>query len=166
MNQQELLNYFNQTLDFIKINQNRKLRYFGIIDFMLQHGQFFQPYSLPNEIKFGKKRLCYNNATDLALSNIKYIYCEGYAVTEIINIPIYHAWTVDENNTVFDNTWDPCGTLYFGVKFNTNFLFKHLLKTKEYGILSEYMPSEWCKNGIPNSILYKKKELELLNKTS
>jgi len=41
-------------------------------------------------------------------------YAEGYAVTGS-KIPVLHAWNVDAEGTVIDSTWEPVGSMYFGI---------------------------------------------------
>ena len=41
-------------------------------------------------------------------------YAEGYAVVGS-KIPVLHAWNVDAEGFVVDSTWEPVGSIYFGV---------------------------------------------------
>jgi hypothetical protein len=43
-------------------------------------------------------------------------YAEGYAVTGSKN-PVLHAWNVDAEGSVIDSTWEPVGSIYFGIIF-------------------------------------------------
>jgi hypothetical protein len=41
-------------------------------------------------------------------------YAEGYAVSGR-KIPVLHAWNVDSEGSVIDSTWEPVGSIYFGI---------------------------------------------------
>ena len=109
-------------------------RYYGMDDFILQNGQAFQHAPLPEGIKRGKMKMCYQNAAILALDNPKLIYCEGYAHSIIHTA---HAFCVTEDGFVVDPTWKD-GKDYYGVLFKTEFLRETILKRKYYGIIDDW----------------------------
>jgi hypothetical protein len=43
-------------------------------------------------------------------------YVEGYALIGGKN-PVLHAWNVDAEGSVIDSTWEPVGSIYFGIVF-------------------------------------------------
>lgn len=99
--------------------------------FILKYGREFKPQPLPKEFKRGPIKMCYNNAANLTLwrpnEPEKYIYCEGYAAGII---PVPHAWVIDFDGNVIDNTWaDPEHSQYFGVPFALRFARRNILKT-------------------------------------
>lgn len=75
-------------------------------------GQVF-PQVVPVE-GLGPLGDCYRNAWELSLDGLHYV--EGYAMLGSIGFPIEHAWCVDDDGRVYDNTW-PAGHDYFGMAF-------------------------------------------------
>jgi hypothetical protein len=92
--------------------------YAGIGDFLLQHGVWYKPRPLPKRIRRGMPRACFGNALMLAARH-EYKFVEGYAVPalETVLIPVHHAWVIDSEGNVIDNTWSKTGLAYFGVEF-------------------------------------------------
>lgn len=86
----------------------------------------------------GEKGNCYQNALTLAtLGKPKgYLYCEGYAVSASLRIPLEHAWVAEEKTgLVIDPTWED-GVDYYGVAFDPFKALDIVLKrTKHWGIL-------------------------------
>jgi hypothetical protein len=76
---------------------------------------------------------CYANAYALAASETAYRYCEGYATTKGLEIPLAHAWVIDKDLRVIDPTWKE-GHHYFGVVFSPMFMYKTVARTKHHGI--------------------------------
>jgi hypothetical protein len=92
--------------------------YAGIGDFLMQHGVWYEPKPLPSRIRRGSLKQCFYNA--LALSKRRgYTYVEGYATPDIENLyfPAHHAWNLDHDGNLIDNTWEKTGLAYFGVAF-------------------------------------------------
>lgn len=98
--------------------------YTGVADFLLRHGQFWQPAPLPRCVKPMPIRMCYHNSQLLARRRKGLRYVEGVALGVI---PTHHAWCVDPDGRVIDATWasvepslltehGPIGTSYFGVE--------------------------------------------------
>lgn len=117
--------------------------YHCIEDFLLQHGRFFTPQRLPQGIKRGPERGCFENAGKVATrSAASLVYVEGFAL-EVI--PVHHAWASDTDGNVYEVTWrtrdkteeDITATAYFGVPFNTDFVLKIMSETKLWGILDD-----------------------------
>ena len=51
-------------------------------------------------------------------------------------ISVLHAWAIDKNNKVIDNTWDnPEHSAYKGVVYDHEAYLNHLWKKKFYGLL-------------------------------
>jgi hypothetical protein len=101
--------------------------YAGIGDFLLQHGTWYKPKGLPRGIRRGELRNCFTNALTLGRSR-EYTYVEGYAIPNIENLhfPVHHAWNLDRNGNVIDNTWRKTGLAYFGVAFPLEVAFEAL----------------------------------------
>ena len=88
-----------------------------------------QTHSVNGTMTLGE---CYSNAYKM-LEDPVYRYCEGYATSTSLGIPLAHAWVVDKDNNVVDPTWKD-GDQYFGVAFDSMFLYKTLIKTKHHGV--------------------------------
>ncbi len=127
--------------------------YLGTEDFVLQEGQVFPWRPKPKGVKYGKLGLCYMNAIHLAMAT-GWTYCEGFASGFF---PTPHAWVIDDEGFVVDNTWRPDQqpTEYIGVKMSKQYVYKVLAKKKTYGVIDDY------KNGFP--ILKKKWKKETEN---
>lgn len=80
------------------------LAYRGPADFLLQHGEWFEPRQLPAGYQPGKPRMCFGNAIcTAALYDIDYV--EGYALDPgALWLPIHHGWCADAGGLV-DPTW-------------------------------------------------------------
>lgn len=91
--------------------------YAGISDFLIQHGQWFNPQPLPATIKRRTIKFCFHNSTQVARRHRQLRYAEGYAVPSNVPVPIHHAWNIDLDGNVIDTTWDKPGLAYFGVAF-------------------------------------------------
>jgi hypothetical protein len=87
----------------------------------------------------GKLGFCFREAFSLASRDPIFIYCEGYASSEALSIPLHHAWCVNrETQEVYDPVWNSKkvrGNAYCGLPFNIKFALEVVLKTKMYGVL-------------------------------
>lgn len=103
--------------------------------FVIELGTEMYPANiLPSHIKSGVIKECFYNAYNLALDG--YTYVEGYAVNQVIAIPIHHAWVIDRHGAVIDNTWsDTSNCAYFGIEFDIDELLSITTKTGVYGLL-------------------------------
>jgi hypothetical protein len=93
--------------------------YAGIGDFLLQHGIWHEPAPLPARVRRGAPKACYGNALVLAIQH-GYRYVEGYASADISQMPfpVHHAWNLDPEGNLIDNTWRNTGLAYLGVEFS------------------------------------------------
>ena len=106
--------------------------YLGPADFVLQEGRTWTPAQLPRGIRLGQPGQCYKNAFNLALRN-RITYVEGYAGDVV---PIAHAWCIDEEGRVVDNTWsDSEQCVYFGVAFDSEYVESTVLRQRIYGLI-------------------------------
>jgi hypothetical protein len=130
------------TEDYLKMiaefrNKNRKQRpegykYASMEEYVLANGKAMGDRSPESDkYKKGKMKLCFMNAYQLASSNSKLKYCEGFA-TSII--PTMHAWCIDQHGNVIDVTWKD-GRDYFGVEFPLSFVSKTILARGKYGVI-------------------------------
>lgn len=111
------------------------VHYYGVMDFLLRHGRHWTPAPLPARYPIGFVRECFRNATLLAMHFRNLTYCEGYACSVL---PVAHAWCIDREGRVVDNTWRNSGAEYFGVAFRFEFLRRHLQdrgRNNTYGLI-------------------------------
>jgi len=107
-------------------------------EFVLKNGQPFKPIPIPDDLYCGEMKMCFQNAARAAGYTGKYRYAEGYALQPGL-IPTNHAWIVDENDNAIDLTWkyNP-DTTYYGIIFDTKYLWKVLAEKETYGIIDNW----------------------------
>lgn len=76
--------------------------YISPSDFILKNGTPFLNGFSDRKVPSGRPRMCFDNAFKLA-KRFKLTYVEGYAMNII---PVHHAWCVDAEGKIIDNTWD------------------------------------------------------------
>jgi hypothetical protein len=85
--------------------------------FVLEHGVECYAQPLPKGIRRGWPKQCFANARNLVKRRKSLTYCEGFVLVPRIEFfPIHHAWAIDKDRRVVDNTLvDPevCG--YIGI---------------------------------------------------
>lgn len=109
--------------------------------FLLAAGQAYGDRLFEHGFKRGEQGACYRNAFQLAHENPELTYCEGRALSGGI-VPMGHAWCIDPEGRVIDNTWRGPETDYFGVAFRTDWMAMWLLKRGHYGVMGDFFPSE------------------------
>ena len=92
-----------------------KYHYSNVYDFVLREGRFFDPQPRPDSITLRHIGECFRN-TFLTMMKTGLQYAEGYAVVGN-KIPVLHAWNVDAEGAMVDTTWEPVGSIYFGIIF-------------------------------------------------
>lgn len=103
--------------------------------------QFYVPFDKINYThKYkGKLGFCYQAAYRLAESDSIFIYCEGYAASEKLSIPLAHAWCVNrETREVYDPVWNTKktrGNAYCGLPMNLDFVIDVMSHSKVYGVI-------------------------------
>jgi hypothetical protein len=105
-------------------------------DYLEKNGQEWPAQELPEGIERGEPQQCYKNASLLSMQGHGN-YCEGIAYVEKLGTQIgfLHAWVVDKDGKVIDNTFDhPEKAKYFGVKYDKKKYARHLVKTKVFGV--------------------------------
>lgn len=118
------------TLEVLRFNEAQTaslgLAYRGPADFVLRHGESFEPRPLPDEYEYGAPKACYGNAIVLAATR-GLGYVEGYARGPF-GLAIPHAWNTDDEGRLIDVTWSAIfddgvraaipDSAYLGVRFS------------------------------------------------
>lgn len=152
-NLERLLEKIKEQAEFIeKINQSSDFRYKSTQALVLEYGQpFTKKFKSPFK---GKIKSCFENCFQALLKYPKFHYCEGFAIDDELPLAVSHAWLINEKGEAIDPTWigeQYKGSVYFGVVFNTEFVFEFARKVKHYGILdSDYMNNHQLqREGLP-----------------
>jgi hypothetical protein len=131
-------------MDFV--NNVASMQDNSIYGVVRRHGQFYTPQPLPKKYKMGKIKECYSNAYRLSQKHgLQYV--EGLAFPDFMNIPIEHAWCVDSDGNVIDNTWKIPGTVYYGIPFEDDFISRVFAETETFGVIklySETFRNKYC----------------------
>lgn len=106
-------------------------------DLLLSEGRFWVAQARPIGVSRAEAGMCFRNATHLAWADPGGLtYCEGYAFPEDLDIPIEHAWCVDQSGHVVDNTWSsPESSVYFGVPLALKYVAGVLAKKRTFGVV-------------------------------
>lgn len=116
-------------VNFVTSTQENSI--YGVVK---RHGKFYNPQPLPKGYKKEHAKECYSNAWHLAeRTGLQYV--EGLAMPDFMDIPIEHAWCVDDKGNVYDNTWPKPGRVYYGVPFDDNFVRQVLVETGTFGVI-------------------------------
>jgi len=103
---------------------------------VLKHGRAFQApaHPRPKGIRKGRNKLCYMNSYHLTEQSYRYV--EGFAIANIsVQIPLQHAWVIDERDNVIETTWPESGLEYYGIIFDRELVDKVMLELRVYGIM-------------------------------
>ena len=134
----------NSTLEYLEAikNMTSKMKAPSIEGIVLEHGRpFVSPaQARPKGIRKGEDRMCFMNSYHLAMQT-GWTYVEGFAISDVVPIPLHHAWVIDRAGMVIETTWETAGVEYYGIPLDTSFMHKVMLETKRYGILDPYSPS-------------------------
>jgi hypothetical protein len=107
-------------------------------EFMLAYGSYHEPAALPARMKSLMPSRCFSNAQRAVVSAVlagrkPLTYAEGYACSGglAVPVPMQHAWLIDDEGRVVDQTWrSPETSTYFGVAFTTEYIMD---KAAEHG---------------------------------
>lgn len=111
-------------------------------EFVLRYGRDYQIDRNSFAGPRGQPKMCFMNATLLALRDHSLTYVEGFV--SVRGIPISHAWCakgdhVIDPTLVLESAGDKhCYDEYFGVPFHTEYLIKATLRNGVYGLLDEF----------------------------
>lgn len=114
------------------------------MEFVIQHGWWYDPCDVPVDYEQGTIQECHKNAQILANERDSLIYCEGFALANADSSPVLHAWVTDGTGKAIDTTWDKPGVVYAGVPFRTLFVRLSCLKSNAHISLID----DWT-NGFP-----------------
>lgn len=99
-------------------------------EFMLEHGSYHEAAPRPARFKALMPTRCFSNAQRAVVAAVSagrrpLTYAEGYACSSALAVPVpmQHAWLVDDEGRVVDQTWSfPETSTYFGVMFTTEYV--------------------------------------------
>jgi hypothetical protein len=119
--------------------------------FMLDHGSYHEATPLPSRFKSLMPTRCYSNAQSAVVRAVSagrepLTYAEGYACPRTLPYPIQHAWLVDDEGRVVDQTWShPEECTYFGVLFTTEYIMEAAEKyRRRYNYLLDDRRDRWA----------------------
>ena len=107
--------------------------------FILAAGNVSDARLLSHAYRAGEKQACFHNAFALARAHPELTYCEGLALNVF---PVEHAWCLDPDGRVADNTWGQGPAAYAGVAFDTKFVIRWVAQRQRYSVLAEMFPRE------------------------
>lgn len=140
-----------------KVHHQPYWKYNSFEELILDCGVEMSYAPLPNNIDRGSPKNCYYNCFELLREHPDLTYCEGYAMSEDLPLPLFHAWLIDEDGNVIDPTWKS-GDAYFGVPFNTEWFINLLVSRNREDCLavfeSNYLEKySLLKKGIPENAI-------------
>lgn len=110
----------------------------------LRHGKYWGPSEASAVDLRDPPRRCFENAALRALRDETLSYVEGYACTEVLPLPIHHAWLVDPQGRVLDPTWESLGS-YLGLVFPTRSVLRLAQEKGTWGVLTGRVPESVLK---------------------
>jgi hypothetical protein len=129
-------------LETLQLFPTANAQFYSLAEYIAKFGKDYLPQACPKKHKAGLPQMCFQNARNLA-SRHHLTYVEGFALPDFANIPIFHAWCVDEKGHVIDNTWSKQGKAYRGVAFALDFVRAQLKNTNCMSVLDNWQ------NGFP-----------------
>ncbi len=156
--EKELGSFLQTISDMASTNRAKDLKYNSSEDMVQKLGTYYTPKERPEGVPLGPSKQCFKNAFDLSMRNEDYTYVEGYATSSNIPIALAHAWVIDKNENVIDNTWQPAGSAYKGIPFNSEFATKEMLDKGEYGLVSGASMNKYLEKGLPDNAIAKKEK--------
>lgn len=119
-------------------------RYWTMYGFVAANGYAFRPPAGPRTIR-GVPQHCFANCHNHVKAGGRWVYCEGYALTEFLPFPAHHAWVMDAvTGEIEDPTWeDRGGTAYVGVAFRPEYTRKFVRRCKNVCTVIDHYPTGW-----------------------
>lgn len=122
-------------------------------DFILHYGYEFT-LVVPDDLERGMPGNCFGNAAHYVVMHDGFHYCEGYATSHKLPLPIPHAWVVDDDGHAVDPTWRYAEgeASYFGVPLLRDAVWARLEKLRVHCIIFndwEYNDHGLLRHGLP-----------------
>lgn len=152
----DIATYLQFVSNVSRSQQRAGWRYSSYEGLVLDLGQTFESakWDYPEQ----ELGACYENSVLalLELGNEHLFYCEGWACSPKLPLPIQHAWLVDDQGHAYDPTWETGGT-YYGVPVKLSYVKRTILDTGYYGILVNDWRSDCVivREGIPSRMIPK-----------
>lgn len=113
-----------------------------LVSLIIEKGTTYPGALLRKDVRRGRMKECFSNALDLAQRK-GWTYVEGLAISGKLlklNIPMEHAWCIDDKGQVVDNTWeDSTNSLYRGIPMDADTAMEFCVAKGTYGVfLNEY----------------------------
>lgn len=120
-------------------------------DLLRQHACYHNPAPLPAKLKRLAPKRCFANAQQSVLKAVAagktpMTYVEGYGCSGALStvIPIHHAWLIDDEGNVVDQTWEsPETSTYFGLAFSTDYVVAKAKEHRTYDSLLDDRRDRW-----------------------
>jgi hypothetical protein len=110
---------------------------------LLEHGEAMGPnIKRPKGVRLMQKKQCYGNSARSVMhydvDPTEWFYCEGYAVSETLGLPLEHAWLANRKGEVIDRTWrkETGECAYYGIPFTPAYLLRTLSRTGYFGLFA------------------------------
>jgi hypothetical protein len=136
--------------------QRGDLVYFNRDDLLHRCGERFaydRTRPLPDDVTQGQLGECFMNAGREVGGAYRYV--EGLAITSDSIMPVHHAWLIDDDDNVIDNTWAPDleavrgdedgAREYLGIIIPDERVFEVITRRKVWGCLDDpsFYTKEW-----------------------
>ena len=160
--QQEL---YDMLLGFPRTEAAKKVQKRSPMEFVLQHGWWYEPCEVPEGIEQGTEQECHKNAQLLANDRDLLTYCEGFALAHSGSLMVIHGWATDGTGRAIDITWPQPGIAYAGVPFKKSLIRRTCLKNSAFiSVIDDWQngypllnvlgdnPDEWLERGLGNGV--------------
>lgn len=123
---------------FAKVTKTDKSPKVSWHDVMLKHSTEWKGAILPDDVKPGPKKSCFETCQKRAVyegpSPLE--YCEGQAASESLGVPIPHAWLLRDGQ-VIDPVWGAGDHEYFGMVIPDKYVLETIVRTGCWGSILE-----------------------------
>ncbi len=111
-----------------------KIGHPALLERFVLRNMMYEADGKPYAEKRGKPKMCFMNATHLALeTGLRYV--EGFCTSKDIGFPFHHAWCDDGGDVVDPTLKNPENYEYIGVEIPDADLIASMDKWKDYGVL-------------------------------
>lgn len=137
--QEDLLSFLRRLSEMIATAHSHPgdLKYVSYYAALLDLGDGKPGSTRPQGVRKQRDRQCYQNSWHASQIN-GWAYCEGYALSGDLGIPVMHAWNLDlETDQVIDLTWrHPEKAYYWGMIIPHETAMQLMLYHGVYGVLA------------------------------